>query len=70
MKTFAVEGTICFSVMVQADSEEDAISQTVEMVEWPGNLLSEEYKCLEDGFGGMKHEGFFKRCEILHQIHG
>lgn len=50
MKTFKVEGTIRFAVLVQAETEEDAVSEAVNLVEWPGDLLDEEYRATANAF--------------------
>lgn len=47
MKNFRVEVKLHIAVHVQAETEEDAISEVVNMVEWPGGLLDEEYTATE-----------------------
>ena len=44
MKNFNVKGMVKFAVLVQADNEEEAISEAVNLVEWPGFLLDEKYE--------------------------
>lgn len=47
MKTFRVEAKLHIAVFVQAETEEAAISETVDLMEWPGWLLDEEYIATE-----------------------
>ena len=47
MKNFRVEAKIHVAVFVQAETEEAAVSEVVNLMEWPGGLLDEEYNATE-----------------------
>jgi hypothetical protein len=47
MKTFRVEAKLHIAAFVQAETEEAAISEVADLLEWPGGLLDEEYTAKE-----------------------
>lgn len=61
MKLFSVEAKLRIAVFVQAETEEAAISEAVNLMEWPGWLLDEEYIATEcsdlDSAKWMKKDG-------------
>ena len=68
MKTFRVEAKLHIVVFVQAETEEAAISEAADLMEWPGGLLDEEYTAevcsCSDVLGWMnKHNQFCSECE-------
>ena len=47
MKEYRVEARLHIVVYVQAETEEEAVSEVAELMEWPGELWDEEYKVEE-----------------------
>lgn len=75
MKTFRVEAKLHVAVFVQAETEEAAISEVVDLMEWPGGLLDEEYNAKEcfcsDVLDWMnKHNQFCSDCKNKERIKG
>jgi hypothetical protein len=67
VKNFRVDVKLHTVVFVQAETEEVAISEAANLMEWPGGLLDEEYKaeeCICSGFWDYtnKHNQFCSDC--------